>query len=153
MVMLCDRYPQNQVMGFNDGRLLHLWSGHRTRLLRAMARWESIPYRWAEADPPEVLRRTAELSQAAEHESGTFADRFDSFIDDPWLNALHVGLLHSTGSRELSFHVVEPLIERALSLGVDRLTKREATLVLSDARAMELLHRRRSHAISAVSAA
>jgi membrane glycosyltransferase len=105
----------------------------------------------AEADPPEVLRRTAELSQAP-HESRTFAERFDSFVADPWLNALHVGLLHSTGSRELSSHVVEPLIERALSLGVERLTKREATLVLSDARAMELLHRRRSLA-GAVSAA
>jgi membrane glycosyltransferase len=96
----------------------------------------------AEADPPEVLRRTAELSRAVQ-EPRSFAERFDSFIDDSWLNALHVGLLHSTGSRELPFRVVEPLIERALVLGVQRLTKREATLVLSDARAMELLHRRR----------
>jgi len=55
MVIVCDRYPQNQVMGFNDGPLLHRWSDHRSRLLRALARWESIPYRWAEADPPDLV--------------------------------------------------------------------------------------------------
>jgi membrane glycosyltransferase len=103
----------------------------------------------AEADPPEVLRRTAELSAAMSEEHATFAERFRAFIEDSWLNALHVGLLNSTGSRELSSRVIEPLIDRVLSVGVGRLSKREATLVLSDARAMELLHRRRSLAASA----
>jgi hypothetical protein len=55
LVIVCDRYPQNQVMGFNDGPLLAAWSRSRSRLLRALAAWESVPYRRAEADPPRLV--------------------------------------------------------------------------------------------------
>jgi hypothetical protein len=55
IVVVCDRFPQNQVMGFNDGPLLHRWSRSSSGLLRALARWESAPYRWAEAHPPQLV--------------------------------------------------------------------------------------------------
>jgi thymidylate kinase len=55
IVMVCDRYPQHQIMGFNDGPLLDRWSRSPSGLLRALARWESIPYRWAEAQPPRLV--------------------------------------------------------------------------------------------------
>jgi membrane glycosyltransferase len=98
----------------------------------------------AEAAPPEVIRRSVELAQQEVIEGPTtFAERFEALASDSWLNALHVGLLRSTGSRELSFSVVSPLVERTLALGIETLTKRETMVLLSDARAMELIHRRR----------
>lgn len=55
IVVVCDRYPQNQIMGFNDGPLLSHWDRSRSGLLRALARWESTPYRWAEDDAPDLI--------------------------------------------------------------------------------------------------
>jgi hypothetical protein len=55
MIVVCDRYPQNQVMGFNDGPLLSHLLDHRSALLRALARWEAVPYRAAEASPPDLV--------------------------------------------------------------------------------------------------
>jgi thymidylate kinase len=55
MVVICDRYPQNQVDGFNDGPLLKHWSRSRWGLLRALARWEGSPYAWAERLPPDLV--------------------------------------------------------------------------------------------------
>ncbi len=55
MVMVCDRYPQSQVMGFNDGPLLAHWREHRWRPLRALSRLESAPYRFAEEHPPDLV--------------------------------------------------------------------------------------------------
>jgi hypothetical protein len=54
-VVVCDRYPQNQVLGFNDGPLLGRWSRSPSWLPRALARWESTPYRWAETRPPQLV--------------------------------------------------------------------------------------------------
>ncbi len=97
----------------------------------------------AEAEPPEVIRRALELEREHALSPGSFASRFESFIGDSWLNALHVGLLRSAGSRELSASVVEPLFEAVLAGGIGELSKRESMVVLSDAKVMERLHRHR----------
>lgn len=55
MIVISDRYPQNQIMGFNDGPLLSRWLNHHSWLLRTLADWESIPYRWAEQNPPDIV--------------------------------------------------------------------------------------------------
>jgi hypothetical protein len=55
MIVICDRFPQDQVMGFNDGPLLSHWLNHRSGLLRALARWERIPYRSARLYPPDLV--------------------------------------------------------------------------------------------------
>jgi thymidylate kinase len=55
MVVICDRYPQNQVPGFNDGPLLRHWADSRSGLLRALSRWEASPYEWAEKLPPNLV--------------------------------------------------------------------------------------------------
>ncbi len=55
MIVVCDRYPQDQVVGFNDGPLLTHWSDHRSRVLRALAAWERAPYRWAQQQPPDLI--------------------------------------------------------------------------------------------------
>jgi thymidylate kinase len=55
MIVICDRYPQNQIMGFNDGPLLSHWHNHRIKLIRRIAEWEAAPYRWAEVYPPDLV--------------------------------------------------------------------------------------------------
>jgi len=97
----------------------------------------------AESDPPEVIRRALELEREHALVPSSFARRFEAFVGDSWLNALHVGLLRSAGSRELSATVVARLVERLLAEGIGSLSKREAMVVLSDSRVMERLHRLR----------
>lgn len=55
MLVICDRYPQNQVMGYNDGPLLHRLSGSSNPLLRLLARFESKIYSSAENQPPDIV--------------------------------------------------------------------------------------------------
>jgi hypothetical protein len=57
MIVVCDRFPQNQVPGFMDGPLLAPWLGGRSRALRVLARWERSPYEWADAHPPDLVIR------------------------------------------------------------------------------------------------
>jgi hypothetical protein len=45
MVVVCDRYPQAQVLGFNDGPLLGQWLDSPGRMRRRIARWEVGVYR------------------------------------------------------------------------------------------------------------
>ena len=56
-VVVCDRFPQNQIMGRMDGPLLSEWRGSRSGVLRALARWERAPYDWAAAHPPDLVIR------------------------------------------------------------------------------------------------
>jgi hypothetical protein len=56
-VVLCDRYPQTQVDGVNDGPLLWRWRASTARPKRALARWEDRMYDMAENVPPDVVVR------------------------------------------------------------------------------------------------
>jgi thymidylate kinase len=55
LVVVCDRYPQNQIMGFADGPLLDRWQYARSPWLRMLARWEATPYAWAQAHAPDLV--------------------------------------------------------------------------------------------------
>lgn len=57
MIVVADRYPQAQVLGFNDGPLLSRYAEHHNRLLRWLARHEAAPYQWAERYPPDLVIR------------------------------------------------------------------------------------------------
>jgi hypothetical protein len=57
MVVLADRYPQAQVMGFNDGPLLSHLAEHPSRVLRWLARREASVYQWADRHPPDLVVR------------------------------------------------------------------------------------------------
>lgn len=57
IVVICDRFPQNQVMGYMDGPLLSGWRNSRSSVLRALARWEGAPYEWAAVHPPDLVIR------------------------------------------------------------------------------------------------
>jgi thymidylate kinase len=55
MIVVCDRYPQSQVMGFGDGPLLSHWYNHPWKIKRFLAQWEATPYRMAELYPPDLV--------------------------------------------------------------------------------------------------
>jgi thymidylate kinase len=55
MIALCDRYPQCQFAGFNDGPLLDAWRDHSSRWLRAVAAWEHAAYQSAERSRPDLV--------------------------------------------------------------------------------------------------
>ncbi len=55
LLVICDRYPQNQIMGYNDGPLLHDHLNSRNPFFRAAAKIESRIYIKAENNPPDIL--------------------------------------------------------------------------------------------------
>ena len=55
MLVICDRFPQNQLMGYNDGPLLHSFSTSSNPFLRTGAKIESWIYAQAARTPPDVV--------------------------------------------------------------------------------------------------
>lgn len=55
IVAVGDRYPQNQIVGFNDGRLLADWDESDSKIARLLSRWESSTYNDAERNPPDLV--------------------------------------------------------------------------------------------------
>ena len=55
MIVLCDRYPQIHVAGFNDGPLLEAWIESPSRLRRSLARWEHGIYERATMLHPDLV--------------------------------------------------------------------------------------------------
>jgi hypothetical protein len=55
MVVICDRFPQNQVLGFNDSPRLGSWREHSSSILRALAQREQAAYRAAASCPPDLV--------------------------------------------------------------------------------------------------
>ena len=55
MIVICDRYPQADFPGFNDGPLLDHLHASRWRICRAAAAWEARPYVGAGQDPPDLI--------------------------------------------------------------------------------------------------
>lgn len=55
LIVICDRYPQIQVMGFNDGPLLYKWINSRNRIKRRIAKWEYNIYKLCNVYNPDIL--------------------------------------------------------------------------------------------------
>lgn len=55
MLVICDRFPQNQIMGYNDGPLLNHLSKSHNLVLRAIAKFEAKVYAEAERNPSDLL--------------------------------------------------------------------------------------------------
>jgi hypothetical protein len=66
-IVICDRWPQNEILGFNDGPLLGAWQQSPSRWRRALARWERVPYRWAELHPPDLVVKLVASEAVALH--------------------------------------------------------------------------------------
>jgi thymidylate kinase len=54
LVVICDRYPQSQVLGFNDGPLLAPWFESGAAWKRRLARWERSVYESASRLAPDL---------------------------------------------------------------------------------------------------
>lgn len=71
MLVICDRFPQNQVMGYNDGPLLQFLAGARNLLFRWAARRERKLYDRAAKNPPDlVIKLIADASVVAARKPG-----------------------------------------------------------------------------------
>ena len=57
MLVLADRFPQTQVLGFNDGLLLSDLGDSPGRIPRWFARREALAYEWANRYPPDLVIR------------------------------------------------------------------------------------------------
>ncbi|MDN6571046.1 MAG: hypothetical protein L0L22_08615 [Staphylococcus equorum] len=55
MVVICDRYPQSEVLGINDGPLLFSWVNSDSKLKRKIARWEKGIYEQAKILKPDLI--------------------------------------------------------------------------------------------------
>ncbi len=54
-MVICDRYPQAQIMALGDGPLLSHWQRHRWAWVQAVARWELEAYRQMETVVPDLV--------------------------------------------------------------------------------------------------
>lgn len=111
MVVICDRYPQNQVMGFNDGPLLNAWEKHSSRLLRAIARWEGAPYREAEVYPPDLVVKLNLTAQVAVRRKPEM-----SLEECRRRIAVIEGLAYPAATRTIMLDATEPLEKVLLNL-------------------------------------
>jgi thymidylate kinase len=55
LVVICDRYPQAQIMAMGDGPLLSHWERHPWAWLRGLAQWELGAYRQMERIVPDLV--------------------------------------------------------------------------------------------------
>lgn len=55
MVVICDRYPQAEVLGINDGPLLLSWDNSDSKLKRKIAGWEKDIYEQAKILKPDLM--------------------------------------------------------------------------------------------------
>jgi thymidylate kinase len=57
LLVICDRYPQTQIAGENDGPLLAMWATSASPVRRWLATWEARPYRLADRFAPDLVLR------------------------------------------------------------------------------------------------
>lgn len=57
LIVICDRYPQIQFPGQNDGPLLSAWRSSPSAIRRSLARYEGRPYRLAAILVPDLVLR------------------------------------------------------------------------------------------------
>jgi thymidylate kinase len=65
MIVLCDRFPQTQVMGFNDGPLLAPWRESGSGLRKRLADWEYEVYERVRACAPDLAIKMDVPSEVA----------------------------------------------------------------------------------------
>ena len=66
MIVICDRYPQAEIPGFNDGPLLAHWREHKWRACRWLAKWEAQPHAAAASAHPDLVMRLIASPQVAQ---------------------------------------------------------------------------------------
>jgi thymidylate kinase len=75
LVVICDRYPQVNVVGFNDGPLLAPWLESRSAWRRRWATWEHGVYAWTAASAPDLaIKLDVAPEVAVGRKPGTLAE-------------------------------------------------------------------------------
>lgn len=59
LIVLTDRYPQTDILGYNDGPLLYTWRSHQRGIKRWLAEWEFKQYSYATRHPPTLVVKLA----------------------------------------------------------------------------------------------
>ena len=83
MLVICDRFPQNQIMGYNDGPLLHHLFQSPNWIFKGLSRLEANEYRKAEANPPDLLiKLIADASIVEQRKPGeTLLEKLEAKIE------------------------------------------------------------------------
>jgi len=82
-LVICDRFPQNQIMGYNDGPLLHKLQDSKNPVLRSVGKIESVVYQESENHPADILfKLIAEADVVEKRKPGeTSIEKLRSKID------------------------------------------------------------------------
>jgi thymidylate kinase len=105
MVVICDRFPQTQLLGLHDGPLLSPWRTHSSRVLRAAADREHRVYQQASIWKPDlVLKLLVSPAVAARRKSDMTFEELRARIE---------GLRNLTfpGSQVIEIDADLPLVE------------------------------------------
>lgn len=57
LYIICDRYPQSDILGYNDGPLLYKWLSDRNIIKRNLSKWEYNIYKLASDITPDIVIR------------------------------------------------------------------------------------------------
>ena len=81
MIIICDRYPQNQILGYNDGPLLQKW-GDKRLIWRLFARIEKkLLSVFSEVEPDLVLKLNVSKNTAKERKPETPIEMINNKIE------------------------------------------------------------------------
>ena len=115
MLVICDRFPQRQINGRNDGPLLAEYRTSKNVLLRFMAQSEARFYRHAEKHPPDVVfKLLADVETLLARKPG----QTDSIVLEDKVEGIK-SLTFPPGCRVVTLDVSVPLEEVALELKRD----------------------------------
>jgi thymidylate kinase len=82
MIVLCDRYPQCQVMGYADGPLLSDWVHHNSGIIRSIAQWELNIYKRADRQLPDIIIKLhVDAETASKRKKGMHANEISRRIE------------------------------------------------------------------------
>lgn len=96
MIVICDRYPQTQYYGINDGPLLHAWiknNGFKKRV----ALWEDSIYKMSDYIVPDLLIKLSVDAETAKNRKPN---------DNPFDIEKKVKLINNLSIPSISYHIV-----------------------------------------------
>jgi thymidylate kinase len=103
MIVVCDRYPQAQVPGFNDGPLLTGWLERGRGLKRRIAAWELQTYQRLAAVAPDLVVKLDVTPEVGLHRSP------DTAPGEVERRRAALAAIDYTGSRTLAVDSLRPL--------------------------------------------
>ncbi|WP_418790837.1 hypothetical protein [Phosphitispora sp. TUW77] len=118
MTVICDRYPQIQVAGINDGPLLYTWIDSENRFKRKIAHWEFNIYKKATVFKPDLLIKMVVDSDTAKkrkpNENPFIIERKVKIISDIDIPSYHIEVIDATKPLEEVIEDVYTRISRIL---------------------------------------